>query len=171
MRNATTLFVSAVLAVVGGAAASRSTAAGQGTSSPTIGPVSISPDSVDRLSAAIEKLNGLLEQGGIGAAKAAPSMSKFKGPGYPSVDALWKRFDEQVRPNTNVWDEALKDELFAAHFAWTRDDIVERYGIPASLEASDHGIDFIYSRGPKLETSGHIRFYTSDRLVTSVRFY
>ena len=141
----------------------------QVTSSPAESP-GVIPDNIDRLTAAIETLNTLLQGNGARVAGRTSSIEKWRGPGYASLDALWQRVHQIARGGDDNWSEKFDSEMRQAHLAWTRDDLFERYGAPTVLNAKDRGLELSYQRRHDEESIESIVFLVADDLVVYVYF-
>lgn len=123
----------------------------------------------DRLVAAIEKLTESLESGKGRSLTGKSSDSRRQAPGYGSLDEMWQRIIQQVRSSASGAKEEMGRELTKAHLLWTPDDLVDRYGPPASVAGSESGLCLIY--GAELEPGKPINVYFDVHagVVTSVR--
>jgi hypothetical protein len=128
------------------------------------------PADLDRLAAAIETLNALLQGNGGRLGAHSPSIEKWKGPGYPSIGALWQRAHEIARSGDENWGEKFDSEMRQAHLAWTREDLFERYGAPTVLNAKDRGLEFGYRRRLEPDAMESIVFQVADDLVVYIYF-
>jgi hypothetical protein len=129
------------------------------------------PGDLDRLTAAVEKLNGLVETGAIGGGPARPPRAGEpigKGAGYPSLEAMWLRIGPLAYKAESQAIGEVCDELGKAHFLWSRADVFERYGSPSSVIAVPGGLQMNYESVTTPGSVIHVR--TSDGLVTGVDF-
>jgi hypothetical protein len=102
-------------------------------------------DVLQRLTTAVEKLNGILERGGVNAGRSQASTEVTKGPGYPSLDALWQKIDSMAAgEDPDKWSE-INTEMTRAHLLWTNEDLVQRYGVSSSV-STGNSIILTYQR-------------------------
>jgi len=57
-----------------------------------------------------------------------------------------------------------------AHFAWTREDLFERYGAPASLSARNRGLEPGYQRKEEPDTTESVVFLIAEDVVVYIYF-
>jgi hypothetical protein len=131
--------------------------------------VNQSAGDLDRLTVAVEKLNGLLEAKGVWPAPAGRRRSggsePWQGPGYPSIDGMWLRVRE-VADNPDPKDLIeLNKEFLSAHLLWSRQDVIDRYGPPSRVEGLNMGLRLFYDSTAM--PGWVIGFITSDGVVTS----
>jgi len=129
-----------------------------------------SSDTTERLAAAVEKLTGLLERSGTRLGGLSPALEKWKGPGFPSLDALFDRMEAISGVGDPEWPDKVSTELRQAHLAWTRDDVFERYGAPTSFAGGDRGLSLIFQRVVKPDGIETVSFGTSEGLITTIYF-
>src|SRR5260221_6664137 len=94
-------------------------------------------EALGELTVAIQKLNGLLDRGGINVGVGRPPTDAVKGPGFPSLEAMWRRVDSVVVPTERDSQGKIDTELTRAHLLWTNEDLIQRYG--ASSGAGQNG--------------------------------
>ncbi|HEV8113694.1 MAG TPA: hypothetical protein VGR31_13040 [Planctomycetota bacterium] len=128
---------------------------------------------LDRLTAAVDRLNAILESNQPRAEPVARSRFIYnqagKGLGYASIDAMWLRIQDKVVDADPAARAALDRELSIAHMLWSRDEVLNRYGGPSRLEGTPaKGVRLFYDSMATPGTS--IGFETTDGLVVSV-FY
>jgi outer membrane murein-binding lipoprotein Lpp len=128
------------------------------------------PDNLDRLTTAIETLNALLQTNGGRVGGRSPAIEKWKGPGFPTLDALWTRVHQIARANDPDWGEKFDSEMRQAHLAWTREDLFERYGAPTILNAKDRGLELGYQRKLEEDAIESIAFLVADDLVVYIYY-
>jgi len=128
-------------------------------------------DATERLAAAVERLNALLERPGTRLGGFSPALERWKGPGFPSLDALFERMEAISGAGDPEWPQKVSAELLRAHLAWTREDIFERYGAPTSLSAGDHGMSLIFTRSVQPDARESVTFVTSEGLITETYFH
>jgi hypothetical protein len=115
----------------------------------------------------VQQLTDVLQKSGpILGSKRSP-MENWKGPGFPSLDELFQRL-EQDRQSGGDWVSAAIAEMNKAHLGWTRDDLFERYGPPTSMGAGEQGLSISYSREKKPGAIESMLFVCADGLVTGV---
>lgn len=127
-------------------------------------------DATEQLVAAVGKLNALLERSGTRLGGFSPALEKWKGPGFPSLDAMFERMEAISGVGDPEWPEKVTAELQKAHLAWTREDVFERYGAPTSLGAGVHGMSLIFQRVVGPDVTETVHFATSDGFITEIYF-
>jgi hypothetical protein len=120
-------------------------------------PVPFDATAFDRLAIAVEHLDALLQNG---AGRARPTVGSLKGPGFASLAAMSARADAIRGAHPDDPNALVAEELSKAHILWTRDDVVEHYGLPKGIQPNgdswlrliydafdDHGehCDFVFS--------------------------
>jgi hypothetical protein len=128
------------------------------------------PEPLDRLATAVERLNELLHETGGHMGIRSTAVEKWKGPGFPSLYAVWQRVKAISEANGPDWSVKLTTELTRTHLVWTREDLFERYGSPTVLGASERGLDLTYEREVEPGKTESIVFQTADDLVTYVYY-
>jgi hypothetical protein len=106
-----------------------------------------------------------------GAASLRSEPSRWKGAGYPSIDAMFERITELVKAAGNSASDArtvVYRELCRAHFLWTRDDVLDRYGVPDYTQPEANGINLIYIRTIEQNDKGAVVFKFQGALVAAV---
>jgi hypothetical protein len=123
----------------------------------------------DRLAAAIEKLNGLLERSGSISDLGSTALEKWKGPGFQTLDEMFQRV-VQIRDATGNggWISQALNEMRDAHFGWTRQNLLERYGKPSSMLSGDRGLAINYAHERRPGVVDTIGFNCTDGLVADV---
>jgi hypothetical protein len=127
-------------------------------------------DNPDRLTAAIETLNALLQSNGGHLGGRSAAVERWKGPGYASLNSMWTRVHEIARGNDPDWGEKFDSEMRQAHLAWTREDLFERYGAPTILNAKDRGLELGYERKLEEDAIESIVFLVADDLVVYIYY-
>lgn len=124
-----------------------------------------------KLVAAIERNNTHLERADAERQAQRTTQAKLKGPGYPSLDAMFDQMQQMVGVGESAeWMENIGKELRVKHMAWTRDDLLDRYGAPAAIHGSDRGVSFFYERRTSNDRRS-VNFLTSEGLVTEAYFH
>jgi len=126
------------------------------------------PDVLERLTAAVERLSGLLEKGGGNIAGGKTARDAWKGPGYPSLEAMWQRIDALHGTDPKDATGPVDRELVSSHLAWTREDVFDRYGAPSAVYPGEHWISLVYQRVAKADEPSLVSFVTYESLVTHV---
>jgi len=128
-------------------------------------------DATERLAAAVDRLNALLARSDTRLGGVSPALERWKGPGFPSLDALFERMETISGAGDPEWPGKVSSELRQAHLAWTREDVFERYGPPTSLGAGDHGMSLNFVRIVQPDVTRSVTFVTSDGLITEASFH
>jgi hypothetical protein len=155
---------------------------------PTIHSNSVPPDrqpalpdltAFDRLGSAVERLDELLRAGpshsGSTLAAPKPSFGAKSGPGYPSLASMRTVIDTIRSAHPDDIDSYANREFSRAHVLWTREDVIERYGLPMKTDANgDQGLNLIYEGFDTTEERCYFLFQTRiepGSLVTDVGFF
>jgi hypothetical protein len=131
-------------------------------------------DPSEQLVAVIDKLNRTLESRSAVDSAAHADDSRWKGPGYPSLDTMWDHILEQVRQAHTPGDEgvnardAVVSDLCRAHFLWARGDVPNRYGTPDFTSGESGGLNFYYFKKLKADDTASIIFKIQNGIVTTV---
>jgi hypothetical protein len=125
-------------------------------------PAAANPEALDRLTAAVEKLNGLLERGAIAAGANRVSSDIPKGSGYPSLSALWQKIDSIHSPDDPDWQSKAETEVTRAHLMWTIEELVARYGASSSISTSGSLLSFVFQRPMEAERANSVIFRTGN---------
>ena len=128
-----------------------------------------SPENLDRLTAAIERLDALIQANSRHVGGGSPAVEKSKGPGFPSLEALWQRVHEIMQTDDPKRLDTLVTEMCRVHLAWTREDLFQRYGAPQALSGKDRDFDLTYKRGGGEQAMEAFTFKVADDVV--VFFY
>lgn len=128
------------------------------------------PDGLDRLAAAVETLNILLQGNGGRMLERSAAIQKWKGTGFMSLNAMWTRIHEIAGAGLEDWSDKLNSELREAHLAWTREDLFERYGAPTVISATSRGLQLGYQRKLEEESIESITFLVADDLVVYIYY-
>jgi hypothetical protein len=104
---------------------------------------------LDRLASAVERLDELLRaspsRAGAGPAEARGSGGASIGPGYPSIAAMRASVEAIRRAHPDDIDSYASREFSRAHVLWTREDVIQRYGLPLRVEPNgDHSVNLVY---------------------------
>jgi hypothetical protein len=126
------------------------------------------PEVLERLTAAVERLSGLLEKGGSNIAGGRAARGAWKAPGYPSLEAMWQRIDALHGTDPKDATGPVDRELVSSHLAWTREDVFDRYGAPSAVYPGEHWISLVYQRVAKADEPSVVSFLTYESLVTHV---
>src|SRR5260221_14610073 len=68
------------------------------------------PEALGELTVAIQKLNGLLDRGGINVGVGRPPTDAVKGPGVPSLEAMGRRAGSVGVPPKRDWKGKIDRE-------------------------------------------------------------
>ncbi len=136
-------------------------------------PIDGAASDIARLAQAVEQLNQLLAKPEFKSetkralGRGAPE--SWKGPGYPAIDTMCKRFDELRLGAIGDWRQASEEEFTNAHMLWTRDDVIARYGPPHRANTTA-GIGLVYDQYAFQEPDATcwIEFTTQEGVVTDV---
>ena len=138
-------------------------------------PAETLPEELKRLTTAIDTLAGLVGGSGTPQRGLTSTLVAAKGPGFPSIDALWVKVQEIRKGDNPAFVGALGADLSQAHFAWTRDDVFDRYGTPSliqlgwqpveggPLESTGSMISLVFKRGDQV-----VGFTVAEGLVIGV---
>jgi hypothetical protein len=127
-----------------------------------------SPDTFAELTAAVQRLNTLLDRGAINAGGGRPGAAPWKGAGYPSLESMWQRIDVLHQGDPQSVTGSVNSELIRLHLAWTREDVFERYGAPTAVYPGERGIGVVYKRDAKPSEPSTIQFMINEGLVVYV---
>jgi hypothetical protein len=113
------------------------------------------PAGFDRLASAVERLDELLRTSPARARAASgdskPGPGASIGPGYPSIASMRASIDAIRRVHPEEIDAYANREFSRAHVLWTREDVIDRYGLPMRVEPNgDHAVNLVYE-GIELE--------------------
>jgi hypothetical protein len=141
-------------------------------------PVDTSESDVTRLTRAVEQLNEVLGKtgGGVGAnqLRAKGALESWQGPGYASLEAMQRKLEGLCRDKGDDWADfvdSFESELTKAHLLWTREDVVDRYGAPDSIDtASGLGLAYNQHSFKIPRRNCWFEFRTQDGLITKVCF-
>lgn len=104
---------------------------------------------LERLTSAVERLNELLRaspaRSGAAPAPSRSGAGAMIGPGFASLDAMRASIDAIRRAHPDDIDSYASREFSRAHVLWTREDVIDRYGLPLRVEPNgDHQVNLIY---------------------------
>jgi hypothetical protein len=128
---------------------------------------------LDRLTAAVNRLDAALEATRSRAEPVAPSRfmqyQLGKGLGFASIDAMWVRTQEKAGDADPAALVDLNRALNVAHLLWSRDEVLARYGGPSRVEGMNNaGVRLLYDSAAS--PGCIITFNTTDGFVVSVTF-
>jgi hypothetical protein len=155
---------------------------------PTVRSDSASPDrqpalpdltAFDRLASAVERLDELLRAGpsrsGSSLAASKPNFGTKLGPGYPSLASMRTVIDAIRGAHPDDVDTYANKEFSRAHVLWTREEVIERYGLPMKTDTNgDRGLSLVYEGFDTTEERCYFTFQTGiepGSLVTDVGFF
>jgi hypothetical protein len=121
--------------------------------------------SQEQLAIVITKLNDLLGGSGERISGAGMAERPWKGPGWPSLNAIWQDFDAARASNARGGLRVLNPQLEHAHVGWARQDVIDRYGPPTHLTGAPSGLVLLYNRTAEPPSNGTIRFETCEGMV------
>ena len=126
------------------------------------------PDVIQNLTAAVDKLNGLLERGTIGAGASRVTGDFTKGSGYPSLSAVWQKIDSITSPDDPDWQSKAETELTRAHLLWTIEDLIVRYGAGTQTGTSGATVTMGYNRSMEANRANSIGFLLGNGVIIRV---
>lgn len=126
-----------------------------------------SADGLQRLTTAVEKLNGLLERNALGAGRYPAAADVSKGPGYPSLDALWQKIDSMAASADPDLQSKVNSELTRAHLSWMNEDLIQRYGACSQVLGSKP-ITVTYKRPLEAGRPNSVSFTLTDGVILRV---
>jgi len=124
----------------------------------------------DQLLAAINRLSAAVESIGGVADLASRPTAMHRGPGFPSLDAMWQRALEFALSEDPKREQLANDEFSQAHVGWTRDEVIERYGAPSTIKTEPNTLALCYQRemGPERGAVATIGFLINEGRVILV---
>jgi len=159
----------------------RTPRSGEGREQPSEPPTRATIDSyADRLDAEINRLKSELDSVGEQRGATAPVASRWKAPGYLSLDAMFAFVVAGMKvPEGETGDTAdqvhlvagdeVVEALIREHVLWTRNDVFDRYGTPSQVrDSGTSGISYLYSRHLDANRIVEIVFQVKDGMVMTV---
>jgi hypothetical protein len=127
-------------------------------------------DLADRLETAVARMEGVLKTASDRLGRTNAAIQSSKGAGFPSLDALFQR--RQALADGGVVSglgggPAFQGELMQLHRLWSREDLIERYGVPSFMGGgAERGLMLTYTRPKSPNEYETVNFATIDDVVT-----
>jgi hypothetical protein len=131
-------------------------------------PVVSSAHELDRLTAAVEKLNEALAAGAGRTAAGRAAADAWKGKGVASRQALAQRVNNAVASNPDDFENQIIKEMTTDHFGWTIQEVFERYGAPTEITPEAGYLDLHYRLSDDPADPSTMGFRCVEGLVTFV---
>jgi hypothetical protein len=127
-----------------------------------------SSETLDRMTVAVERLNDLLARGAVGSGVGSTPTDVVKGPGYPSLEAVWQTVDSGLVPTDPDSMSKVNTELTRAHLLWRNEDLIQRYGASSGVGQKGSAIQLVYTRPQTPDHPHDVMFELSFGVVVRV---